>query len=88
MNAGGIESAVSELPLEPFEAAEFPFTFLAAFGNKETALKRLRADNNNASDANVSKATATRHLRDSLEKGCIFRLPSGGFSTRCKIATA
>ncbi|WP_313127889.1 class I SAM-dependent DNA methyltransferase [Stutzerimonas nitrititolerans] len=50
MNAVEIESAISGLALEPFDAAEFPFTFLAAFGNKETALKRLRAGNNNASD--------------------------------------
>ena len=50
MNAVEIESAISDLALEPFGAAEFPFTFLAAFGNKETALKRLRAGNNNASD--------------------------------------
>lgn len=49
MNAVEIESAISDLALEPFDAAEFPFTFLAAFGNKETALKRLRAGNN-ASD--------------------------------------
>jgi len=50
MNAVEIESAISDLALEPFDAAEFPFTFLAAFGNKDTALKRLRAGNNNASD--------------------------------------
>lgn len=50
MNAVEIESAISDLALEPFDAAEFPFNFLAAFGNKETALKRLRAGNNNASD--------------------------------------
>lgn len=50
MNAVEIESAISDLALEPFDAAEFPFIFLAAFGNKETALKRLRAGNNNASD--------------------------------------
>lgn len=50
MNAVEIESAISNLALETFDAAEFPFTFLAAFGNKETALKRLRAGNNNASD--------------------------------------
>ncbi len=50
MNAVEIESAISDLALEPFDAAEFPFTFLAGFGNKETALKRLRAGNNNASD--------------------------------------
>jgi hypothetical protein len=50
MNAVEIESAVSDLAVEPYVAAEFPFAFLAAFGNKDTALKRLRAGNNNASD--------------------------------------
>lgn len=50
MNAVEIEAAVSDLAMEPFNAQEFPFAFLAAFGNKETALKRLRTGNNNASD--------------------------------------
>jgi hypothetical protein len=50
MNAVEIEAAISELALQPFDAAEFPFAFLAAFGNKDTALKRLRSGNNNASD--------------------------------------
>ena len=50
MNAVEIEGAISELALQPFDAAEFPFAFLAAFGNKDTALKRLRTGNNNASD--------------------------------------
>jgi hypothetical protein len=50
MNAVEIEQAISELALQPFDATEFPFTFLAAFGNKDTALKRLRTGNNNASD--------------------------------------
>ncbi len=50
MNAVEIEAAISELALQPFDAAEFPFAFLAAFGNKDTALKRLRAGNNNTSD--------------------------------------
>ena len=50
MNAVEIESAISELALQPFDAAEFPFAFLAAFGNKDTTLKRLRAGNNNTSD--------------------------------------
>ena len=36
--------------------------------------------------AKVSKATATRHLGDLLEKGCIERLPGGGRSTRYQIA--
>ncbi|UPT35723.1 class I SAM-dependent DNA methyltransferase [Pseudomonas amygdali] len=50
MNAVEIESAISELALQPFDTAEFPFAFLAAFGSKDTALKRLRAGNNNGSD--------------------------------------
>lgn len=33
----------------------------------------------------VSKATATRHLADMLEKGCIEKLPGGGRSTRYQI---
>lgn len=50
MNAVEIEAAVSELAFQPFDLAEFPFAFLAAFGNKDTTLKRLRTGNNNASD--------------------------------------
>jgi len=37
--------------------------------------------------AKVSKATATRHLSDLLERGCIARLPGGGRSTRYQIVT-
>lgn len=50
MNAVEIEAAVSELALQPFDAAEFPFAFLAAFGNKETTIKRLRKGGTNTSD--------------------------------------
>jgi hypothetical protein len=50
MNAVEIEEAVSALALMPFERAEFPFAFLAAFGNKETAIQRLRSGNTNQSD--------------------------------------
>ncbi len=50
MNAVEIEQAISDLALAPFDAAEFAFAFLAAFGNKDTTLKRLRTGNNNASD--------------------------------------
>jgi Fic family protein len=35
--------------------------------------------------AKVSKATATRHLTELLEKGCLQRLPGGGRSTRYTI---
>jgi len=50
MNAVEIEQAVSDLAEQPFERAEFAFAFLAAFGNKDTTLKRLRSGNSNKSD--------------------------------------
>lgn len=37
--------------------------------------------------AKVSKATATRHLADLLEKNCLVRLPGGGRSTRYHVNT-
>lgn len=50
MNAVEIEQAVSEVASKPFDASEFAFAFLAAFGHKDTTLKRLRSGNSNASD--------------------------------------
>ena len=45
MNAVEIEEQVSLLAAAPFDAAEFPFAFLEAFGEKETTVKRLRSTN-------------------------------------------
>lgn len=50
MNAVEIEEAVSDLVEQPFEANEFPYAFLRAFGNKDTTLKRLRTGDTNKSD--------------------------------------
>jgi hypothetical protein len=50
MNAVEIEEAVTELAEKPFDAAEFPYQFLAAFANKDATIKRLRAGSTNASD--------------------------------------
>lgn len=50
MNAVEIEEAISDLALQPFDRNEFPFSFLAAFGNKDTTIKRLRKGDSNASD--------------------------------------
>ncbi|UEO00421.1 class I SAM-dependent DNA methyltransferase [Acidiferrobacter thiooxydans] len=50
MNAVEIEAAVSDMACLPFDRAEFPFAFLAAFDNKETTISRLRKGETNASD--------------------------------------
>lgn len=50
MNPTEIAEAIETLALEPFDRAEFPFQFLRAFGNKDTAIARLRAGNTNQSD--------------------------------------
>lgn len=50
MNAVEIEEAVSALAEKPFDASEFPYAFLEAFGRKDTTLKRLRSGEMNKSD--------------------------------------
>ena len=50
MNAVEIEEAISALVEEPFDPVEFPFSFLQAFGNKSTTIKRLRKGDTNKSD--------------------------------------
>ncbi len=50
MNPVEIEEAVSQLALEPFDRGDFPFSFLRAFGNPETTIKRLRTGSTNQSD--------------------------------------
>ena len=50
MNPVEIADAVTELAQQPFDASEFPFQLLAAFGNKKTAIDRLRKGNTNHSD--------------------------------------
>src|SRR6056297_4017109 len=62
MNAVEIEQAVSELADQPFDAAEFPYAFLTAFGNKETTIKRLRTGASNKSDLGGVLQTNNIHL--------------------------
>lgn len=50
MNAVEIEEAISELSELPFDASEFPYAFLEAFGNPETTIKRLRKGESNRTD--------------------------------------
>ena len=60
MNAVEIEEAISTLAERPFDAQEFPYAFLEAFGNKETTLKRLRAGASNKSD--LGGVLQTNHI--------------------------
>lgn len=50
MNAVEIEEAVSKLVEEPFDAAEFSYAFLEAFGNKTATLQRLRSGGRNSTN--------------------------------------
>src|SRR5579872_2631785 len=62
MNAVEIEEAISTLAEQPFDAEEFPFAFLQAFGNKETTLKRLRKGDSNKSDLSGVLQTNNIHI--------------------------
>src|SRR5882672_4017798 len=62
MNAVEIEEAISALAERPFDAVEFPYLFLQAFGNKETTLKRLRKGESNRSDLGGVLQTNNIHI--------------------------
>lgn len=62
LNAVEIEEAISTLAEQPFDAQEFPFVFLQAFGNKETTIKRLRAGASNKSDLDGVLQTNNIHI--------------------------
>ncbi len=62
MNAVEIEEAISALAERPFDAEEFPYAFLEAFGNKETTLKRLRKGETNKSDLGGVLQTSNIHI--------------------------
>lgn len=62
MNAVEIEEAISQLAEQPFDAVNFPYAFLEAFGNKETTIKRLRAGATNKSDFGGVLQTGSIHI--------------------------
>ncbi|MBY5820029.1 class I SAM-dependent DNA methyltransferase [Rhizobium ruizarguesonis] len=66
MNAFEIEEAISSLAQQPFDAAEFPFLFLQAFGAKDTTLRRLRSGDTNKSDVGGVLQTTNIHIKVSL----------------------
>ena len=63
MNAVEIEEAISALAGLPFDAEEFPFAFLLAFGNKPTTIKRLQSGSSNRSDQGGVLQTNNIHLK-------------------------
>jgi len=62
LNAVEIEDAISRLAEQPFDAANFPYAFLQAFGNKETTIKRLRSGASNKSDRGGVLQTNNIHI--------------------------
>src|SRR5690606_22376724 len=63
MNPVEIEEAISALASAPFDATEFPYAFLEAFGNKETTLKKLRSGASNKSDLGGVLQTNNIHIK-------------------------
>lgn len=63
MNAVEIEEAISTLAEQPFDAREFPFEFLLAFGNKSATIKRLRTGTSNKSDVGGILQTNNIHIK-------------------------
>ena len=53
MNAVEIEEAVSDLVAQPFDPADFPYQFIAAFGAKKATVDRLRATKNGTNQSDV-----------------------------------
>jgi hypothetical protein len=63
VNAVEIEEAVSALAEQAtFDAVEFPFAFLRAFGNKDTTIQRLRKGDSNRSDFGGVLQTNNIHI--------------------------
>jgi hypothetical protein len=62
LNAVEIEQAITDLAEQPFDAAEFPYAFLEAFGNKATTIQRLRSGATNKSDLGGVLQTNNIHL--------------------------
>jgi len=62
LNAVEIEEAISQLADLPFDPERFPYSFLEAFGNKETTIKRLRVGASNKSDLGGVLQTNNIHI--------------------------
>jgi hypothetical protein len=70
MNSVEIEEGVSEPAAAPFDAAEFLYAFLAAFGNQDTTIKRLGSGASNASDVPGGVLQSTNIQLATCAPGC------------------
>jgi hypothetical protein len=61
MNAVEIEEAVSRLAEAPFDAEAFPFTFLEAFGNKLTTIKKLQSKSGSSNQSDLPGGVLQRN---------------------------
>jgi hypothetical protein len=87
MNAVEIEEAISTLAAAPFDAEEFPYAFLEAFGNKATTIKRLRAGSSNKSDLGGVLQTSNIHIKTCAPGNVtetLAALRASGATTRAK----
>jgi hypothetical protein len=88
MNAIEIEEAVSTLALAPFDSVEFPYSFLRAFGNKETTIKRLKSGTSNKSDVGGVLQTNNLHIAVAKNGGltlCLKSLKDSPATTKGKV---
>jgi len=69
MSSVEIEEAAPKLVEAAFDAAEFPFAFLEAFGNKPTTIKILRNGHSNKSDVDGSILQRNRTHLTGCETG-------------------
>jgi hypothetical protein len=79
LNALEVEESVSHLALQSFDAGEFPFAFLKAFGNKETTIKKLRSVKNSSNSSDINGGVLQRskiHIAvcdEGAARSCIFQ---------------
>ena len=69
MNAVEIEESVSALVQHSFDAAEFPFQFITAFGAKKATVDRLRATKNGTNQSDVGGVLQRNNIHIGIAPG-------------------
>jgi hypothetical protein len=84
LNAVEIEELISKLAERPFDRDGFPYSFLEAFGNKETTIKRLRSGTSNKSDLGGVLQTNKIHIAPCAEGGVTEALKASPATAKAK----